>query len=58
MNPCRPTSLRPTPELLANGAALTPRQRELAALLAALLVADFKANPPATVGSPTGHDRE
>ena len=37
---------------------LTPRQRELAALLAALLVADYKGFPTASVNSPAGRDRE
>jgi len=36
---------------------LTPRQRELASLLAALLVADYKAFPPASDNSAAGHDR-
>lgn len=36
---------------------MTPRQAELAELLAALLVADYRAFPPATVGSPSGQNR-
>jgi hypothetical protein len=36
---------------------IAPRQRELADLLAALLVADYKAFPPSTDSSPGGGDR-
>jgi len=38
--------------------ALTPRQRELASALAALIAEDFKAFPRATDSSPSGRDRE
>ena len=37
--------------------SLTPRQIELGRLLAELLIADFKAFPPASDNSPTGLDR-
>ena len=37
---------------------LTPRQQELASLLAALLVADYLADPAASVNSPAGPHRE
>ena len=36
---------------------LTERQAALAELLAALLVADYRAYPPGTVASPSGPDR-
>jgi len=38
-------------------APLTPRQRQLGDLLAALLVADYRAFPPASVESRAGPDR-
>jgi hypothetical protein len=47
----------PSPTATNGGEQLTPRQRELAGLLAALLVADYQAFPPASVNSPGGRDR-
>ena len=42
---------------LSGPVALTPRQRELAGALAALLVADYKAFPPLSDKSPGGNVR-
>jgi hypothetical protein len=45
------------PGSLTETESLTPRQRELAAMLAALLVADYRAFPTPTVSSPRGLHR-
>lgn len=57
----RRTEPRTHPEALSppvpGPSSMTPRQVALGELLAALLVADYRANPPATVESPSGSVR-
>ncbi len=58
MEDCGLTMRSKASEAQPTAEQLTPRQRELGELLAALLVADYKAFPPASDNSPRGTHRE
>jgi len=57
MEDCGLTMRSKASEAQPTAEQLTPRQRELGELLAALLVADYKAFPPSSVNSAAGLDR-